>query len=152
MSNTQTQKNHEKPVDSLHLKYLEASFEGFRRSAFYLTLINAGAILALIGLFPVFVSAGADLKTVAPLMKSPLLLLLFGLIVSILSLTMFSLSQHEAAWGKPKRERRFRIMGQALLSVAIILFCIGAFLAISIISDPASFIKIVQPIYKLTTY
>ena len=141
MSNTQTQENQGKSVDSLHLKYLEASFEGFRRSAFHLTLINAGAILALIGLFPVFVSAGADLKTVAPLMKCPLLFLLFGLIASILSLTMFSLSQHGAAWGKTKRERRFRITGKTLLSVAMILFSIGAFLAISIISNPLSFIR-----------
>ena len=33
--------------NELHLRYLEASFEGFRKSSFSLIILNAGAILAL---------------------------------------------------------------------------------------------------------
>lgn len=126
-------------VDDLHLKYLEASFEGFRRASFSLILLNAGAILALIGLFPVIAPTEIDLATVASSMKCPLVFFLFGILTSVTSLVAFSLSAQSAAWGKVADERNYRLAGIVLVLIAMILFGAGSWSAIDAISEPTLF-------------
>ena len=126
-------------VDDLHLRYLEASFEGFRRASFSLILLNAGAILALIGLFPVIAPSDLDLATVASRMKYPLVFFLFGILTSVTSLVAFSLSAQTAAWGEVACERKYRLTGIVLVFFAMILFGLGSWSAIDAISEPTLF-------------
>ena len=58
-------------VGALNLKYLEASFEGFRRSTHSLMTISGGAVVALLGLFPVLLPSGVGAATVAAEMIRP---------------------------------------------------------------------------------
>lgn len=129
-------KTQQNKVDELHLKYLEASFEGFRRASFSLILLNAGAILALIGLFPVIAPSDIDLAAVASGMKCPLVFFLFGILTSVISLVTFSLSAHTAAWGEATKERQYRSIGIALVFIAMLLFGAGSWSAFDAISQP----------------
>ena len=137
MSDQQTQQRQPgNNVSDLNLKYLEASFESFRRVGSSLILLNAGAILALIGLFPIFASKGVDLPSVAIGIECPLILFIVGIFVAICSLLAFYLSTHNAAWGRPKLERNWGLAGIVSLIIATILFAGGAWSAIDAISDP----------------
>ena len=124
-------------VDDLHLKYLEASFEGFRRSAHSLMMISGGAVIALLGLFPVLLPGGVGVSTVASEMKWPVAWFLVAVIVAVVAQLMFSLSAHSAAWGKVASERRFRTAGIVLLTAGTALFAVGAFATIDVVGDPS---------------
>jgi len=113
-------------VDELHLKYLEASFEGFRRTAQSLIATSGGSIVALLGLFRVLLPVDAGVSEIAFRMRWPVVSFIATIFVAMLALLSSYLSVHYAAWGHPRREKRFRLVGVALLSAGTVLFVIGA--------------------------
>ena len=132
-------------VDDLHLKYLEASFEGFRRSAHSLMIISGGAVAALLGLFPVLLPGGVGMSNAASAMKWPVAWFLVAVIMAVVAQLMFSLSAHSAAWGKVASERRFRTAGIVLLTVGTATFGMGAFAAVDVVGDPSLRTELQRP-------
>lgn len=124
-------------VDDLHLKYLEASFEGFRRSAHSLMTISGSGVVALLGLFPVLLPGSVGVATVASQMMRPVGWFLAAAIAALVAQMAFSVSAHNAAWGRITGEKRLRVTGIALLSLGILLFAAGAFATIEVVSDPS---------------
>ena len=124
-------------VGALNLKYLEASFEGFRRSTHSLMTISGGAVVALLGLFPVLLPRGVGAATVASEMMRPVGWFLAAVIAALLAQIVFSLSAHNAAWGNAPCEKRFRMTGIVLLSLGTLLFAAGAFATVDVVGDPA---------------
>lgn len=124
-------------VGALNLKYLEASFEGFRRSTHSLMTISGGAVVALLGLFPVLLPSGVGVATVASEMMRPVGWFLAAVIVALVAQIVFSLSAHYAAWGGAAGERCLRIAGIASLLLGTVLFAIGAFATIEVVGDPS---------------
>lgn len=124
-------------VDDLHLKYLEASFEGFRRSAHSLMTISGGAVVALLGLFPVLLPGGVGVAAVASEMMQPVGWFLAAVIFALVAQMAFSLSAHNAAWGKITGERRLRVAGMGLLALGTLLFALGALATVEVVGDPS---------------
>jgi len=102
-------------------------------------LLNAGAILALLGLLPVLSETGMHVAAAASGMRIPMASFLCGLLASVLSLLCLPMSTHAAAWGKSSSERRWRYGGIALVAIALALFAFGAWSALDTIRDPALF-------------
>lgn len=129
-------KRNDDSVAELNLKYLEASFEGFRKSSYSLMILNAGAILALIGLLPIMTQTGLHVSSLATSMKIPLLLFVAGLTSSVCSQVMAYFSAHGAAWGKVGMERKWRKAGIVCLIVSLLLFVCGAWTSVDSLADP----------------
>lgn len=122
-------------VDNLHLKYLEASFKGFRQTAHALMMISGGAVVALLGLFPVLLPGGVGVATVASGMKWPVGWFLAAVIVAVVAQLMFALSAFRAAWGGVAGERHFRVAGIVLLLMGTVFFVVGAFATVEVVGD-----------------
>lgn len=126
-------------VDDLHMTYLQASLEGFRRSAHSLLIISGGAVVALLGLFPVLLPQGVGAPTVAAGMRWPVASFLAAAIAAVVAQLVFSLSAHGAAWGQVARERWFRWAGIIALALGICFFSLGAFAAIEVVGNTSPF-------------
>ena len=129
-------KRNDDHVAELNLTYLEASFEVFRKSSFSLMILNAGAILALIGLLPIMTQTGLNVSSLATSMKIPLLLFVSGLTSSVCSQVTTYFSAHGAAWGKAGMERKWRQAGIICLIVSLVLFVFGACISVESLADP----------------
>ena len=123
-------------TDELHLKYLEASIEGFLRSAHSLMVISGGAVVALLGLFPVLLPGGLGVATVASRMTKPVGFFLAAAISAVVAQIAFSWGAHSAAWGKVAAEFRFRMIGVVLLLVGTLLFATGAITTVDVVGQP----------------
>ena len=73
-------------VDELHQKYLEASFEGFRRTAQSLIATSGGSIVALLGLFRVLLPVEAGVSEIAFRMRWPVVSFIAAIFVAMLAL------------------------------------------------------------------